>query len=158
MTGPAATALIVETTADEECPLEFLGESADIVYFISFAHSERYGATHPLAKAAGLLKRRLGVDLKPLLTYADARAESSEEERALEAMWQEPAPLLECARRDGRLGGGARRPRPPDLRAVACSCRASALPAARGVHPVQPLLADVRRNRRRHQIVHGQPP
>ena len=37
MTGPAATALIVETTADEECPLEFLGESADIVYFISFA-------------------------------------------------------------------------------------------------------------------------
>ena len=69
MTGPAATALIVETTADEECPLEFLGESADIVYFISFAHSERYGAAHPLAKAAGLLKRRLGIDLNPLLTY-----------------------------------------------------------------------------------------
>ena len=85
MTAPGPTALIVETTADEECPLEFLGESADIVYFISFAHSERYGAGHPLAKAAGLLKRRLGVDLKPLLIYADARAESSEEERALAA-------------------------------------------------------------------------
>jgi hypothetical protein len=94
-----ATALIVETTADEECPLEFLGESADIVYFISFAHSERYGAGHPLAKAAGLLKRRLNVSLAPLLTYADARAESSEEERALEAMWQEASPLAECARR-----------------------------------------------------------
>ena len=55
MTDPSPTALIVETTADEECPLEFLGDSADIVYFISFAHSERYGAGHPLAKAAGLL-------------------------------------------------------------------------------------------------------
>ena len=99
MTGPGATALIVETTADQDCPLEFLGDSADIVYFISMAHSERYGAGHPLAKAAGFLKRRLGVDLAPLLTYADARAESSEEERALESMWQDAAPLAESARR-----------------------------------------------------------
>ena len=99
MTGPAATALIVETTADEKCPLEFLGESAEIVYFISFAHSERYGAAHPLAKAAGFLKRRLNVNLTPLLTFADARIESSEEERALEAMWQPAAPLAESARR-----------------------------------------------------------
>ena len=98
MTAPSPTTLIVDTTADEECPLEFLGESADVVYFISFAHSERYGAGHPLAKAAGLLKRRLGVDLAPLLTFADARIESSEEERALESMWQEPAPLAACAR------------------------------------------------------------
>jgi len=99
VTGPGATALIVETTADEDCPLEFLGDSADIVYFISMAHSERYGAGHPLAKAAGFLKRRLGVDLTPLLTYADARIESSEEERALESMWQDAAPLAESARR-----------------------------------------------------------
>jgi len=98
MSGPGATTLIVDTTADEECPLEFLGESADVVYFISFAHSERYGAGHPLAKAAGLLKRRLGVDLAPLLTFADARIESSEEERALESMWQDAAPLAASAR------------------------------------------------------------
>ena len=98
MTAPGPTALIVETTADEECPLEFLGESADIVYFISFAHSERYGAAHPLAKAAGLLKRRLGVDLTPLLTYADARAASSEEEAALDSMWQDAARLAASAR------------------------------------------------------------
>ncbi len=52
MSEPAATALIVETTAEEDCPLEFFGDSADIVYFISFAHSERYGADHPLAKAS----------------------------------------------------------------------------------------------------------
>ena len=98
MTAPGPTALIVETTADEDCPLEFLGESSDIVYFISFAHSERYGAAHPLAKAAGLLKRRLNVDLSPLLTYADARAESSEEEAALDSMWQDAARLAASAR------------------------------------------------------------
>jgi hypothetical protein len=92
------TALIVETTAAEDCPLEFLGESADVVYFISFAHSERYGSGHPLSKAAGVLKRRLGIDLSPLLTFADARIEGSEEEAALEAMWQDAEPLAACAR------------------------------------------------------------
>ena len=99
MTEPAATALIVETTAEEECPLEFLGDSADIVYFISFAHSERYGSSHPLSRAAGVLKRQLQIDLVPLLTFADARTESADEERALETMWQDPAPLAASARR-----------------------------------------------------------
>jgi len=99
MTEPAATALIVETTAEEECPLEFLGDSADIVYFISFAHSERYGSSHPLSRAAGVLKRQLQIDLVPLLTFADARTESADEERALETMWQDAAPLAESARR-----------------------------------------------------------
>ena len=98
MSEPAATALIVETTAEEECPLEFFGDSADIVYFISFAHSERYGSSHPLSKAARTLKR-LRINLVPLLTFADARTESAAEEQALETMWQDPAPLAECARR-----------------------------------------------------------
>jgi hypothetical protein len=102
-----ATALIVETTADEDCPLEFLGESADIVYFISFAHSERYGAGHPLAKAAGMLKRRLGVDLKPLLTYADARAESSERSGRWKR-WQSRRPIGAPPRRSDRGDAGAR--------------------------------------------------
>ncbi|MCH7577615.1 MAG: hypothetical protein IH822_07450, partial [Chloroflexi bacterium] len=99
MSEPAATALIVETTAEEDCPLEFFGDSADIVYFISFAHSERYGSRHPLSKAAGILKRQLQINLTPLLTFADARTESAAEEQALETMWQEPAPLAESARR-----------------------------------------------------------
>ncbi|MCH7836347.1 MAG: hypothetical protein IH864_05715 [Chloroflexi bacterium] len=98
MSEPAATALIVETTAEEDCPLEFFGDSADIVYFISFAHSERYGSSHPLSKAARILKR-LRINLVPLLTFADARTESAAEEQALETMWQDPAPLAECARR-----------------------------------------------------------
>ena len=96
MTAP--TALVVETTAAEDCPLDFLGESADVVYFISFAHSERYGSSHPLSKAAGAIKRRLKIDLSPLLTFADANVESGEEEAALESMWQEAEPLAACAR------------------------------------------------------------
>jgi hypothetical protein len=99
MSGPSPTTLILETTAAEDCPIEFLGDSADIVYFISFAHSERYGADHPLSKAAAILKRRLRLDLSPLLTFADARAESEDEQRALETIWQDAAPLAESARR-----------------------------------------------------------
>ncbi len=98
MTEPGPTALIVETTAEGECPLEFLGDSADIVYFISFAHSERYGSSHPLSKAAGVLKRQLQINISPLLTFADARTESADEERALETMWQDPSALAESAR------------------------------------------------------------
>ena len=96
MTSP--TALLFETTADEDCPVEFYGPSSDVVYFISMAHSERYGAAHPLAKAARILKHKLRLDLGPLLTFADARTESSEEERALETVWQDPAPLARAAR------------------------------------------------------------
>ncbi len=99
MSEAAPTALIVETTASEDCPIDFLGDSADVVYFISFAYSERYGSDHPLARAAALLKRQLRLDLSPLLRFADARVENEEEERALESLWQEAAPLAECARR-----------------------------------------------------------
>jgi hypothetical protein len=91
------TTLIVETT-DPEDPPDFLGDSADIVYFVSFAHAERYGTDHPLSKAAAILKRRLEVDLKPLMNYADARTENAEEEALLERLWQDPAPLAGSAR------------------------------------------------------------
>jgi len=91
------TTLIVETTASEECPHDFLGDTADIVYFISFIAAERYGADHPLAKAAALLKRQLGINLSPLLNFADARTESAEEEALLERLWQDAGPLAECA-------------------------------------------------------------
>jgi hypothetical protein len=92
------TTLIVETTAGEECPIDFLGDSADVVYFISFAHSERYGADHPLAKASSILKRKLGIKLGPLLNYADALTENSAEEEHLARIWQDPAELQDCAR------------------------------------------------------------
>ena len=61
------------------------------------AHSERYGADHPLAKAAAILKRKLRVNLAPLLTFADARVENEQEERLLETLWQDAAPLAASA-------------------------------------------------------------
>ena len=92
------TTLIVETTSDEPCPLDFLGDTADIVYFISMAHTERYGAHHPLAKAAAILKRQLRVNMAPLLKFADARTDNAAEEEMLEGLWQDAAPLAEAAR------------------------------------------------------------
>ena len=98
MTSTGPTTLIVETTAVEEPPHDFLGDTADIVYFISFAHTERYGAHHPLAKAAAVLKRRLRVNIAPLMTFADARTEDAEDEALLERIWQEAQPLAGAAR------------------------------------------------------------
>ena len=92
------TALIVETTADEPCSVDFLGDTADIVYFISMAHTERYGADHPLAKAAAILKRTLRVNMAPLLKFADARTDNAAEEEMLEGLWQDAAPLAETSR------------------------------------------------------------
>ena len=92
------TTLIVETTAGEECPVEFLGDSADIVYFISMAHTERYGADHPLARAAAVVKRQLRVNMAPLLNFADARVDDAAEEALLERLWQDAGPLAEAAR------------------------------------------------------------
>jgi hypothetical protein len=73
--------------------VDFLGDTSDIVYFISMAHTERYGADHPLAKAAAVLKRRLRVDMAPLLRFADARTDNAAEEEMLERLWQDAAPL-----------------------------------------------------------------
>lgn len=92
------TTLIVETTADEPCPIEFLGDSGDIVYFISMAHSERYGADHPLAKASSIIKRKMRISIAPMLNFADASPDDALEEELLEKLWQDPGPLEESAR------------------------------------------------------------
>lgn len=62
------------------------------------AHSERYGADHPLAKASSLIKRRLRIGMAPLLNFGDAAPESAGEAELLERLWQEPGPLAESAR------------------------------------------------------------
>ena len=95
---PTQTVLIVETTAGDP-PVEFLGDTADIVYFISMAHSERYGMDHPMAKAAAILKRQLKVNLAPLMMFGDAQPDNAGEEEMLEKLWQEPGPLEESARK-----------------------------------------------------------
>jgi len=105
------TTLIVETTAPEPCPIDFLGDTSGIVYFISMAHTERYGADHPLAKAGAILKRRLRINLAPLLTFADARTENAQEERLLDNLWQDAGPLADSARTAAEAIAGT-----PDLR------------------------------------------
>jgi hypothetical protein len=97
MADESPTVLIFETKAGDP-PVEFLGDSSDIVYFISMAHSERYGADHPLAKASSVIKRRLRVPMGPLLNFGDAAAENAVEEELLERLWQDGADLAESAR------------------------------------------------------------
>jgi hypothetical protein len=78
--------------------MEFLGETAGLVYFISMAHSERYGADHPLAKAARVLKHKLRISLAPLLNFADADVGDAAEEALLDRLWQDGGPVAESAR------------------------------------------------------------
>lgn len=89
-----------ETDAADPCPVAFEGDTADLVYFLSFAFSARYGAQHELTALA--LRLRGGddkIDLTPLLTFADRSAEDPADERELQRAWQEPAPLAACCQR-----------------------------------------------------------
>ncbi len=104
------TMLIVETTAPKECPLGFGGDTAPLVYFMSFAAAERYGARHPLAQAAFILRRELGIDLAPLLRFTSAEPQGPQDLEELEHLWQDPGPLArtcqevaEALRQDPRL-------------------------------------------------------
>lgn len=78
----------------------FGGDTAPLVYFLSFAFSARYGAQHELTKASLLLRGGAHkIDLKPLLTFADRDPDDETDRRELERVWQDAAPLAECCRR-----------------------------------------------------------
>ena len=91
--------LIVEFDPPDEQPVAFGGDTAPLVYFLSFAFAARYGAQHELALATGLLRDRHKIDIKPLLTFADHAAEDEADRRELERLWQDAAPLAESCRR-----------------------------------------------------------
>ncbi len=74
---------------------QLAGESADLVYFLSWAFSARYGASHELAEASMLLRGEFGIDLRPLLTFADREVEMEADADMLEKAWQDAAPLAE---------------------------------------------------------------
>jgi hypothetical protein len=93
------TMLLVETTARGDEPPDFQGDTAPLVYFMSFAAAERFGAQHELAQAASLLKRQLKIDLSPLLRFSSAEVEDAEDVEELERLWQDPGPLAETAAR-----------------------------------------------------------
>jgi hypothetical protein len=89
--------LVVEVDPPGEPPIAFGGDTAPLVYFLSFAFAARYGAQHDLARAAALLRDKHRVDLKPLLTFADRAAEDDVDRAELERLWQDAAPLAAAA-------------------------------------------------------------
>jgi hypothetical protein len=122
--------LIVETTAAEPHP-GFSGPELDLLTFLTFGSSERYGARHPLSGVANILRRKHNVDLLPLFSFGDAVPEDEEDERYLERIWQDPGPLaasiaaavetIESSERLQELSAGAPEliPRLRDLQRIA---------------------------------------
>jgi hypothetical protein len=79
-------------------PPEFQGDTSELVYFLSWAFSARYGGNHELSVASLILRGEFGIDLKPLLTFADRDVELEADAEMMEKAWQEPGPLAEtCA-------------------------------------------------------------
>jgi hypothetical protein len=78
---------------------DFASDTADLVYFLSWAFSARYGANHELSVAALVLRSEFKIDLLPLLTFADRDVEDQADEDVLERSWQDAAPLAECCAR-----------------------------------------------------------
>jgi hypothetical protein len=76
----------------------FAGESDSLVYFISWAFSARYGASHELSEASMLLRGEFGIEMRPLLTFADREVEMEADAEMLEKAWQDAAPLAEACR------------------------------------------------------------
>jgi hypothetical protein len=92
--------LIVDFDPPFENPPAFSSDTAPLVYFLSFAFSARYGAQHELSKASMLVRGgEHKIDLKPLLTFADRDVDDPADDKELQRVWQEAAPLVECCRR-----------------------------------------------------------
>jgi hypothetical protein len=77
---------------------EFERETADLVYFLSWAFSARYGGNHEMSIAALILRGEFKIDTVPLLTFADRNIEEPSDAETLERSWQDAAPLAECCR------------------------------------------------------------
>jgi len=78
---------------------QLASDSSDLVYFLSWAFSTRYGANHEMSIAALVLRGEFGIDLSPLLTFADRSIEDPADADALARAWQDAVPLAECCTR-----------------------------------------------------------
>jgi hypothetical protein len=74
----------------------FEGDTSELVFFLSWAFSQRYGANHELSQASQILRSEYKIDLVPLLTFADREVEDAQDADVLERSWQDAAPLAEC--------------------------------------------------------------
>jgi len=89
---------------------QFASDSSDLVYFLSWAFSTRYGANHEMSIAALVLRGEFGIDLLPLLTFADRSVEDPADAEALERAWQDAGALADCCRRvAGAFAGDEKR-------------------------------------------------
>jgi len=89
---------------------DFTSGTGDLVFFLSWAYSSRYGASHDLSIAGVLLRSEFKIDLGPLLTFADRNVEDPADAEAIELAWQDAAPLAECCRLvDEALGSDEQR-------------------------------------------------
>lgn len=93
---PVVAQFHFETDAAEPCPIGFRGPADVLVYFLSLAFSTRYGSQHDLSKLALLLRGERKIDLDPLTTFADRNVEEEADQRELDRVWQEAAPLASC--------------------------------------------------------------
>ena len=74
----------------------FSGDTADLVYFLSWAFSARYGGNHEMSVASLVLRGEFGIDLRPLLTFADRDVEMEADAEMLEKAWQDAELLADC--------------------------------------------------------------
>jgi hypothetical protein len=90
----------------EDAP-RLAGDTSELVYFLSWAFSARYGGNHEMSVASLVLRGEFGIDLKPLLTFADRDVEMEADAHMLERSWQDAGPLADCCDRVAKaLRGG----------------------------------------------------
>ncbi len=88
----------------------FESDTSDLVFFMSWAFSARYGASHELSLAALVLKTEFHIELGPLLNFADRDTTDPDDDKLLEEAWQDPMPLATCCTEVVRaLDAGERR-------------------------------------------------
>jgi hypothetical protein len=92
-------AVILDFDPEQPDAPSFEGDTSELVYFLSWAFSQRYGANHELSQVALALRSVHKIDLTPLLTFADRDVEDPDDADVLERSWQDAGPLVECCRR-----------------------------------------------------------
>lgn len=88
--------IILDFDPAQPDPPPFTNDTSDLVYFLSWAYSARFGASHELSQAALILRGEFKIDLQPLLTFADREVEDADDQAILDRSWQDAAPLANC--------------------------------------------------------------
>jgi len=88
--------IVIDFDPPRPDPPRLTGDTSTLAYFLSWAFSARYGGNHEMSAASLILRGEFGIDLKPLLTFADRDVEMEADAAMLEKAWQEPGPLADC--------------------------------------------------------------